>query len=224
MEYGEKIERYKSKKDCLKIGRKKQNQEKNARRKRKSESKPGTRALDMIRDRRTWKEGKEKEMKGAIVEEIRMSVVKRKRSQRPWQSCDPSSVTSSSFASSLNMTALPSLGPRGAAWAHLFAKLAFHSSPTHTHFHYQAPSICGLSAYMWTKVGSKSLHWQWVINVDRRTKKIFYIYQGFIVLNIHTSELLQSSLIIYFMFGFWQINKVISVFSLLSGQRLFELL
>lgn len=71
-------------------------------------------------------------MKGAIVEEIRLSVVKRKGSPRFWQSCDPSSVTSSSFASSLNMTALPISGPPGgAAWAHLFAKLAFHDYPTH---------------------------------------------------------------------------------------------
>lgn len=49
-------------------------------------------------------------MKGEIVEEIRLSVVKRKRSRRPWQSCDPNSVTSSSFASSLDMTALPISG------------------------------------------------------------------------------------------------------------------
>lgn len=46
-------------------------------------------------------------MKGAIAGEIRLSVVKRKRSRGPWQSYDPSSVTSSSFASSLDMTALP---------------------------------------------------------------------------------------------------------------------
>lgn len=50
-------------------------------------------------------------MKRAILEEIRLSVVKRKRSQRFWQSCDPSSGTSSSFASSLNMTAIPISGP-----------------------------------------------------------------------------------------------------------------
>lgn len=51
-------------------------------------------------------------MKGEIVEEIRLNVVKRKRSQRPWQSCDPNSVTSSSFTSSPNMTALPISRPQ----------------------------------------------------------------------------------------------------------------
>lgn len=55
-------------------------------------------------------------MKGAIVKEIRLSVVKGKKSCRLWQSCDPNSVTSLSFASSLNMTALPVFGPqRGSA-------------------------------------------------------------------------------------------------------------
>lgn len=71
-------------------------------------------------------------MKGAIVEEIRLSVVKRKGSQRFWQSCDPGSVTSSSFASSLNMTALPISGPpEGQHWHICLPNWPFHDSPTH---------------------------------------------------------------------------------------------
>ena len=67
-------------------------------------------------------------MKGEIVEEISLRVVKRKRSQRPWQSCDPNSVTSSSFASSLDMTALPISRPQRGSMGTVFAKLTLHGS------------------------------------------------------------------------------------------------